>query len=106
MPKKQVFRKLSDGMSGMSGRSQFVKSNGVNSSHRSVMCGVPQGSVLGPLLYVSFSNDVSYVIRACSFHMYADDIQLYYTSSIKNIQRCYDEVNEELKRIYDWSIAN
>jgi Reverse transcriptase (RNA-dependent DNA polymerase) len=80
----------------------------MDSSNRSVMCGVPQGSVLGSLLYVSFSNDVCNVIRACSFHMYADDLQLYHTSSIENIQRCYDydEVNEDLKRIYDWSIAN
>jgi len=90
----------------LSGRVQFVRSDGCDSSPSNVLCGVPQGSVLGPLLYVSFSNDICDVIKFCSFHMYADDLQLYHSSRVEDIQQCYDRVNEDLKRIYEWSIQN
>jgi hypothetical protein len=90
----------------LTGRTQFVRSGENDSSSQNVLCGVPQGSVLGPLLYVSYSNDVGCVIQICSFHMYADDLQLYRSSSVENLQQCYEEINEDLKRIYEWSNEN
>jgi hypothetical protein len=50
-----------------------VRSGGQESSVEAVNRGVPQGSVLGPLLFISCIEDVSKVIRYCSFHIYADD---------------------------------
>jgi hypothetical protein len=69
-------------------RRQFVRSCGTESSTRPVICGVPQGSVLG-------------VIHCCRFHMYADDLQSYHSASISDLQRCYDEINSDLQRIID-----
>jgi hypothetical protein len=50
-----------------------VRSGGQESSVEAVTCGVPQRSVLGPLLFISYIDDVSTVIRYCRFHIYADD---------------------------------
>jgi hypothetical protein len=58
-------------------------------------------SVLSLLLFISFIDDVSGVIHFCRFHIYADDLQIYHSSSVADLQRCYDEVSADLKRIYD-----
>jgi Reverse transcriptase (RNA-dependent DNA polymerase) len=87
-------------------RSQFVRTDEGDSEVTATECGVPQGSVLGPLLYICYSNDVTNVIKFCSFHAYADDLQLYHTADVENIQRCYDEVNADLSRIAEWARKN
>jgi hypothetical protein len=70
-------------------------------------CGVPQGSVIGPLLFVSDINDVSRVIMYSRFHVYADDdLQIYHSSSVSDVQKCYDEINMGLQWILEWATAN
>jgi hypothetical protein len=59
-------------------------------------CGVQQGSVLDPLLFVSFINDVSRVIKYSRFHIYADDLPIYHSFNVSDLQRCYDEINMDL----------
>jgi hypothetical protein len=63
-------------------RAQFVRSGGQEPSAEAVMCRVTQGSVVGPLLFVSYIDDVSRVIRYCRFHIYADDLQIYHTCAV------------------------
>ena len=62
----------------LAGRSQFISIDGCDSPTLSVLSGVPQGLVLGPLLFVSYINDVAAAISSGSnVNMFANDIALY-----------------------------
>jgi hypothetical protein len=74
-------------------RAQFVRSGGQESSVGAVTCGFPQGSILGPFLFISNIDDVSRVIRYCRFHIYADDLRIYHTCAVSDFQKCIDELN-------------
>ena len=58
-------------------RKQRVLANGENSSFLHITQGVPQGSVLGPLFYIAYENDLSLVLKNCDIALYADDTILY-----------------------------
>jgi Reverse transcriptase (RNA-dependent DNA polymerase) len=65
--------------------------------------------VLSNLFYgeiCCFSNDVASVIRYCRFHAYADDLQIYHSADLYDMQRCYDEINADLSRIAKWAQKN
>lgn len=65
----------------LSERSQAVFSNGILSPFKPIISGVPQGSVLGPLLFSLFINDLPSVLDFCSVHLFADDVQVYLCSN-------------------------
>ena len=60
----------------LSGRSQFVSINGFNSDSKTVKYGVPQGSVLGPLLFLIFINDLNIAIKNSETFHFSDDTYL------------------------------
>ena len=64
----------------LSNRKQYVFYNGVSSDIASVTCGVPQGSVLGPLLFLIYINDLPNISSKLSFFLFADDTNIYYES--------------------------
>jgi hypothetical protein len=57
-------------------RALFVRSDDQESSVGVVTCGLPQGFVLGPLLFISYIDEYSRVIRYFRFHIYANDLQI------------------------------
>ena len=81
----------------LSNRTQSVRINNVMSSETDISYGVPQGSVLGPVLFNIYVNDLSRYIPDCEIIQYADDTQLIHTGNIDNIddlvRKCEDTLN-------------
>jgi len=87
-------------------RSQCVKFNNSLSSFSNIVSGVPQGSVIGPLLFSLFINDLPDVCRNLTIHMYADDVQLYISQPIGLVEDMVCRINEDLYRINSWARDN
>ena len=88
----------------LSDRNQHVKLNGAESKNKRITCGVPQGSILGPLLFIIYINDLHRSLSKCSVFHFADDTNLLFTS--KNSKYLAREINGELKSLFDWLCAN
>lgn len=80
-------------------RTQLVKVSGLMSGVRRVECGVPQGSILGPLLFTIYTYDFNKVLDFCNSHMYADDTQLYYSFTPSNYESAVNEINSDLCKL-------
>ena len=84
----------------MSNRSQYVSINGYESGLAAINCGVPQGSVLGPLLFLLCINELNQAIKFCKVHHFAYDTNLLCLSnSIKKLNKL---VNTDLKHLVNW----
>uniref|UniRef100_A0A1B6H3Y5 Reverse transcriptase domain-containing protein n=1 Tax=Cuerna arida TaxID=1464854 RepID=A0A1B6H3Y5_9HEMI len=84
-------------------RRQCVEVGDIRSDWETVTCGVPQGSILGPLLFVLYVNDITSTLTHCKYHMYADDLQIYAHFSVENINDCITKINEDIDRIVKWT---
>ena len=87
-------------------RKQFVSVGNAISEQKPITCGVPQGSVLGPLLFLLYINDFSFSATNLDFHLFADDSNLFY--SHKNLQSLEQNLNcnEQLSMVDKWLCAN
>lgn len=85
-------------------RKQLVSCNGVVSGVVDTLFGVPQGSILGPLLFIIYINDMYRSTDVLRLVHYADDTTLFFSSSC--LSQLQGIVNEELRRIYMWLCVN
>ena len=89
----------------LTSRRQITSINDTLSSSLPVTVGVPQGSILGPLLFIIYVNDMpKRFIKHCKIILYADDTLLYYSSTSANDIKKY--VNEDLNLISKWLADN
>ena len=87
-------------------RTSFVKIGGERSATTGVVTGVPQGSVLGPILFSLYGSPLSNAIskHGIQFHQYADDIQLYIAVNVNNASHASMDLSECTSDIYDASM--
>ena len=95
----------------LSNRKQFVQYNDSASSFSSISTGVPQGSILGPLLFIIYMNDIATVTNKFHFTLYADDTSLIepictFTTGTNKNSETSDAINTELNLITDWLCLN
>ena len=85
-------------------RSQYVVIDSIQSDVSRITHGVPQGSILGPLLFILLINDMNTCVQKCSLVLYADDAVLFFGH--KNANEIELTLNNELNAIYDWLFDN
>ncbi len=92
----------------LTGRTQAVFLDGVSSDSVNVTCGVPQGSVLGPILFNIYTQPLGELTRkhGLNYHFYADDTQLYTSFSIKDSNTSVMSVSECIVDIKTWMKSN
>jgi hypothetical protein len=78
---------------------RVFKDDSFVSDWTAVTAGVPQGSVLGPLLFILYLHDISTVLKYCHYHLYADDTQIYIDFDINNIEDAVARINDDLDRL-------
>ena len=89
----------------LSDRKQYVDINGKSSDFiLDITCGVPQGSVLGPLLFLIYINDLPNISKILNFYLFADDTNIYYESS--SLDKLERTVNRELNNLFLWLNAS
>ena len=88
----------------LSNRSQFVRHQNCSSNKMSTTCGIPQGSVLGPLLFIIYTNDLPDCLSRSKRVLFADDTTVYLSS--KNTNELYTNMSADLTKLADWFHAN
>ena len=97
-------RELSWFRSYLSNRKQFCRVNGVDSDVGDLEVGVPQGSCLGPLLFLIYINDLPQAVQSSSVTMYADDTSLCHQSH--DLTRLNEAISGDLRKLETWLQGN
>jgi retron-type reverse transcriptase len=88
----------------LTNRKQIVKYNQVRSKEMLIQTGVPQGSILGPILFLLYMNDIENCSKQLSFVLFADDTNIFYSN------KCIKTINEimqtEINKVAEWLNVN
>ena len=79
-------------------RTQRVRTGSQLSDAANVTSGVPQGTVLGPVLFLLYVNDLTTVVKDSSIKLYADDVKLYVTADLRS-----DQLKDDLRNVSEWA---
>ncbi|CAB3981250.1 Hypothetical predicted protein [Paramuricea clavata] len=88
----------------LSNRTQYCQVNGKLSEPRTIITGIPQGSILGPLLFLVYINDLPNCLKSADCDMFADDTQL--GTANKDVKVIFETLNDDLANISVWMAAN
>ena len=88
----------------LNNKRQFITYGDKKTNKETITCGVPQDSILGPLLFLIFLNDLHKVTKYLDPIMFTDNTNLFY--SHKKITTLFQIVNSELKLVNEWFLAN
>ena len=88
----------------ISNRLQYVSYNHCNSTLQNITCGVPQGSILGPLLFFLYINDLGYVSNDLPAFIFADDTSMLIHD--KDISSLQSHINDTLEVVSKWLQVN
>ena len=88
----------------LSNRKQYVSINGAESTSLTVEHGVPQGSILGPLLFIIYINDIPEISESAKFILYADDANIIITAD--TIEQASEQIQKLTKNLVQWVNSN
>lgn len=87
----------------LTSRSQVVRLGQNLSQSRAITRGVPQGSILGPLLFTIYTSHFTSFLNFCLLHMYADDTQMYYSFYPQDYESAIFKINSDLEKLSEIS---
>ena len=85
-------------------RVQYVEYDGTSSSPRTIKCGVPQGSILGPLFFLIYINDLCNASNVIDLVLFADDTNLFFSHN--DLSYLMETINSEMIQLSNWFLAN
>lgn len=88
------------------GRKQYVKLKNEVSNELIITAGVPQGSIVSPLLYAVYSSFLPNVIKKCKSHYYADDTQVYFSFKREDVASGCEAINSDLQNLQSVSLQH
>ena len=91
-------------LSYLSNRKQFMHAGAIKTSSLDIICGAPQGAILGPLLFIIYVNDFCSISKIFEPIIFADDTNLIF--SHRTIKELFNIANLELNKVFKWFNAN